>query len=135
MHPNLLRSAMDPLYLCKLKYLFLPFCTLFYHFDRSFDPEFYITKNSTNCYSIVGWTLNNAVTTRLSLLSNVVHRTILFTIVSAMLFIEQYCSLLFQQCCSALMKQQRLFTVVETGENNIDRTSLFVIVIIVAQPC
>ena len=26
-------------------------------------------------------------------------------------------------------------TVVETGENNIDRTSLFVIVIIVAQPC
>ena len=34
------------------------------------------------------------------------------------------------------MKQQRLFTVVETGENNnIDRTSLFVIVIIVAQPC
>ena len=35
----------------------------------------------------------------------------------------------------ALMKQQRLFTVVETGENNIDRTSLFVIVVIVAQPC
>ena len=35
----------------------------------------------------------------------------------------------------ALMKQQRLFTVVETGENNIDRTSLFVIVIIVTQPC
>ena len=35
--------------------------------------------------------------------------------------------------CSALMKQQRLFTVVETGENNIDRTSLFVIVIIIAQ--
>ena len=33
------------------------------------------------------------------------------------------------------MKQQRLFTVVETGENNIDRTSLFAIVIIVAQPC
>ena len=33
------------------------------------------------------------------------------------------------------MKQQRLFTVVEIGENNIDRTSLFAIVIIVAQPC
>ena len=31
------------------------------------------------------------------------------------------------------MKQRRLFTVVETGENNIDRS--FVIVIIVAQPC
>ena len=31
-----------------------------------------------------------------------------------------------------LMKQQRLFTVVEKGENNIDRTSLFVIIIIVA---
>ena len=27
------------------------------------------------------------------------------------------------------MKQQRLFTVVETAENNIDRTSLFAIVI------
>ena len=40
-------------------------------------------------------------------------------------------TLLFQQC-SAVMKQQRLFTVVETAENNIDRTSLFVIVIIVA---
>ena len=54
-----------------------------------------------------------------------------------MLFNEQCCSLLFQ-CCSALIfidLQQRLFTVVETGENNIDRTSLFVIVIIVAQPC
>ena len=50
-----------------------------------------------------------------------------------MLLNEQCCSLLFQQCycCSAFMKQQRLFTVVETGENNIDRTSLF----IVAQPC
>ena len=36
------------------------------------------------------------------------------------------------------MKQQRLFPVVvviETGENNIDRTSLFAIVIIVGQPC
>ena len=33
------------------------------------------------------------------------------------------------------MKQQRLLTVVKTGENNIDRTSVFVIVIIVAQPC
>ena len=33
------------------------------------------------------------------------------------------------------MKQQRLFTVVETAESNIDRTRLFVIVIIVAQPC
>ena len=31
------------------------------------------------------------------------------------------------------MKQQLLFTVVETRENNIDRTSLFVI--IVTQPC
>ena len=48
--------------------------------------------------------------------------TILFTIVSTMSMTE---------CCSALMKQQCLFTVVETGENNIDRTSLF----IVAQPC
>ena len=38
--------------------------------------------------------------------------------------------LLNEQCCSALMKQQRLFTVVETGENNIDGTSLFAIVII-----
>ena len=47
---------------------------------------------------------------------------------------EQCGSLLFQQCCSALMKQQQLFTVVETGDSNIDRTSLFVIVIIVAQP-
>ena len=33
------------------------------------------------------------------------------------------------------MKQQRLFKVVETGGNNIDRTSLFAIVIIAAQPC
>ena len=48
---------------------------------------------------------------------------------------EQCCSLLFQQCLSALMKLQRSFTVVETEENNIDRTSLFAIVIIVAQPC
>ena len=31
------------------------------------------------------------------------------------------------------MKQQQLLTVVETRENNIDRTSLFVIVIIIAQ--
>ena len=30
---------------------------------------------------------------------------------------------------------QRLFTVVETRENNIDRISLFVIIIIVAKPC
>ena len=28
-----------------------------------------------------------------------------------------------------------LFTVVQTGENSIDRIGLFVIVIIVAQPC
>ena len=33
------------------------------------------------------------------------------------------------------MKQERLFTVVGREENNIDRTSLFAIVIIVAQPC
>ena len=33
------------------------------------------------------------------------------------------------------MKQQRLFTVVETGKNNIDTLSLFAIVIIVAHPC
>ena len=52
-----------------------------------------------------------------------------------MLFNKQCCSLLFQQCCSALMKQEQLFVVVGTGENNIDRTSLFVIVITVAQPC
>ena len=52
-----------------------------------------------------------------------------------MLLNEQCCSLLFQQRCSALMKQQQLFTVVGTRENNIDRTSLFVIVIIVVQPC
>ena len=51
-----------------------------------------------------------------------------------MLFNEQCCSLLFQQYRSALMKQQRLFTVVETGESNIDRTCLFTIVIIVTQP-
>ena len=43
----------------------------------------------------------------------------LLTIVSTMLHI------------SALMKQQRLFTVVETGKSNIDRTSLVAIVIIV----
>ena len=30
-----------------------------------------------------------------------------------MLLNEQYCSLLFQQCCSALMKQRQLFMVVE----------------------
>ena len=54
--------------------------------------------------------LNNAVTTRLSWLNNVVQRTMLFSIDEAT-------------------------TVVETGENNIDRTSLFDIVIIVAQPC
>ena len=54
-----------------------------------------------------------------------------FTIVSTMLLNEQCRSLLFQQCCSALMKHQRLFTVVETGEDNIDRTSLFAVVIIV----
>ena len=43
---------------------------------------------------------------------------------------------LFQQCCSVLMEQQRLFTVVgKIGENNIDKTSMFAIVIIVAQPC
>ena len=42
---------------------------------------------------------------------------------------------IIQQCCSALMKQERLFTVVGREENNIDRTSLFAIVIIVAQPC
>ena len=33
------------------------------------------------------------------------------------------------------MKQQGLFTVVETEENNIVRTSLLAMVIIVAQPC
>ena len=38
--------------------------------------------------------------------------------------------ILFQQCYSALMKQQWLFTVVGTRENNTDRTSLFAIVII-----
>ena len=62
--------------------------------------------------------LNNVVTTRLSWLNNVVERT-MFTIASTMLLNEQ-CPLLFQQCSSVLMKQQRLFTVVETGENNID---------------
>ena len=46
----------------------------------------------------------------------------LFAIVSTMLFI-------------ALMDEQRLLTDVETGENDIDRTSLFAIFIIVAQPC
>ena len=59
------------------------------------------------------------------------------------LLVEQWCNntvIMAEQYCStnnveALMKQQRLFTVVETGENNIDRISLFVIVIIVAQPC
>ena len=51
------------------------------------------------------------------------------------LLFQQSCSLLFQKCCLTLMKQQRLFKVVETGGNNIDRTSLFVIVIIAAQPC
>ena len=44
----------------------------------------YTAKNSTSCYSIVDW-LNNAVTTRLSSLNNVVQRT-MFTIVSTMLF-------------------------------------------------
>ena len=47
--------------------------------------------------------------------------------------------LLFQQRCSAsVMKQQRLSVTVVgqgTGESNIDRTSLFAIVIIVGQPC
>ena len=38
---------------------------------------------------------NDAVTTRLSWLNNIVQRTMLFT--------------MFQQCCSSLMKQQRLF--------------------------
>ena len=74
-------------------------------------------------------------TTLLSWLNNIVERTMLFIIVSTMLLNEQWRSLLFQQCCSVLMKQERLFTIVETGENNIDRTSLFVIVIIVTQPC
>ena len=55
--------------------------------------------------------------------NNVVERTMLLTIVSTMLHVL------------ALMKQQRLFMVVGTGESNIDRTSLFAIVIIVAQPC
>ena len=50
-------------------------------------------------------------------MSNVVQRTMLFTIVSTMLFsIDET-------------------TTVVHGENNIDRTSVFVIVIIVAQPC
>ena len=50
-----------------------------------------------------------------------------------------------EQCCSDYFfnnvvqhmtkQQQRLFTVVETRENNIDRISLFVIIIIVAKPC
>ena len=53
----------------------------------------------------------------LSWLNNVVERT-MFTIVSTMLF-----------------SIDEATTVVETGENNIDRTSLFVIVIIVAQLC
>ena len=48
----------------------------------------------------------------------------------AIIMAEQCCSSLFQQCCSALKRQQRFFTVVGTGENNIDRTSLFAIVII-----
>ena len=66
--------------------------------------------------------LHTGVTTQLSGLNNVVKRTMLFT-----------CSLLFQQCCSAFINEET--TVVEKGENNIDRTSLFVIVTIVAQPC
>ena len=61
---------------------------------------------------------DNAVATRLPWLNNVVQRIMLLTIVSTMLF-----------------SIDEATTVVETGENNIDRTSLFVIVIIVAQPC
>ena len=37
-----------------------------------------------------------------------------------MLLNEQCCSLSFQRRCSTLMKQQQLFTVVGTTENNID---------------
>ena len=37
--------------------------------------------------------------------NNGVQRTMLFTIISIMLFNEQCCSLLFQQCCSLLFQQ------------------------------
>ena len=48
---------------------------------------------------------------------------------------EQCCSTNDVVQCSALMKQQWLFMVVEIVKKNIDRSSLFAIVIIVAHPC
>ena len=46
-----------------------------------------------------------------------------------MLLNDQHCSLLLQKCYSALIKQQWLFTAVGTGDNNVDRTTMFAIVI------
>ena len=71
-------------------------------------------------------------------------RFVKFAKVVTALLVEQYRnntviiaehSLLFEQCCWALTRQQLLLTVIGTGENNIDRTSLFASVIIVVQPC
>ena len=61
--------------------------------------------------------MENAVTTELSWLNDVVERTMLLTIVLTIFSIDE------------------ATTVVETGRSNIDRTRLFAIVIIIAQPC
>ena len=66
----------------------------------------YTTKNSTSCYSIVGWTMVG--TTWLSWLNSVVERIMLLNeqccwtnnvVKQTMLLNEQCCRLLFQQCC------------------------------------
>ena len=58
--------------------------------------------------------------------NHVVQRTMLFNIVSTMLFNEQCCSLLFQQCCSKTMLFKN--NVVQYFFNNVQRTLLFTIV-------
>ena len=58
--------------------------------------------------------------------------SLLFQQCCSLLF-QQCCSLLFRQCCLALMKQQRLFTVVGTGENNIDIEQVWTV--IMAEQC
>ena len=62
-----------------------------------------------------------------------VHRTTCYGYYGWTIYVVCHC--FNMHCYSALMKGQRLFKVVGTRENNIDRTSLFAIVIIVAQPC
>ena len=91
-----------------------------FHFISSLTWLLYSFK-SFALYTVVTTLLvEQGVATLLSWLNNVVERTMLFIIVSSMYSINEATAIVYS-CCN-------------TGENNIDRTSLFAI-IIVAQPC